>query len=258
LLLPPTLESLPLFSWSRAQLGLSVSLYAQLRSRGHSHGAFVPVANIGGSGSQRVDEELAVARLGGFLFACEVIGSRNDAGLSLIKDRARRWYVAAGTMSLAMTAPANASPASWDRASSIARTGIVSFSLGLPAAKGDWSGLKQDTLALGATAVITEGLKLVSHEQRPDGSDDHSFPSGHTSISFAAAAGIEQRYGWKLGLPAHLAAAFVGLARVEANKHHLHDVVIGAAIGEAAGLLLAHKRRHAHNAPLGAGFSIVF
>lgn len=176
----------------------------------------------------------------------------------MIKGWAARWTLVAGATSLGIATPATASPQDWDRASSVARTGIVAFSIGVPAAKGDWSGLKQDARALGATGAITGVLKRASHEQRPDGSDDRSFPSGHTSISFAAAAGLEQRYGWKLGLPAHMAAAFVGIARVKAKKHYLHDVLIGAALGEAAGLLLVRKNRPNRNAPIVAGFSIVF
>ena len=168
------------------------------------------------------------------------------------------WSLVVGATSLAFAAPVKASPRDWDRASSVVRTGIVSLSIGVPTAKGDWSGLKQDALALGVTAAITGGFKLATHEQRPDGSDDNSFPSGHTSISFAAAAGLEQRYGWELGVPAHLLAAFVGLARVKAEKHYVHDVLVGAAIGEGVGLLLVHKRHHHQNAPIAAHFLIAF
>lgn len=42
-------------------------------------------------------------------------------------------------------------------------------------------------------------------------------------------------------MPAQLVAAFVGLSRVEANKHHVHDVLVGAAIGEASGFLITRK-----------------
>ncbi|HNR78204.1 MAG TPA: phosphatase PAP2 family protein, partial [Parvularculaceae bacterium] len=76
---------------------------------------------------------------------------------------------------------------------------------------------------------------------RPDGSDDRSFPSGHTSVSFAAAATLTNRYGWKVGLPAHALAAFVGASRVKARKHHVSDVLVGAAIGELSGFLITSK-----------------
>ena len=95
---------------------------------------------------------------------------------------------------------------------------------------------------MGAAFAFTEGLKYAIPEERPDGSDNKSFPSGHASASFAAAATIEKRYGWHVGLPAHIVAAFVGVSRVEARKHFVGDVLIGAAIGEASGWLLTSKR----------------
>ncbi len=85
-------------------------------------------------------------------------------------------------------------------------------------------------------------LKEAFPETRPDGSDNKSFPSGHTAISFSAAATLQNRYGWKIGLPAHAAAAFVGVARVQADKHHWYDVLVGAALGEVTGLLITSKQ----------------
>ena len=154
--------------------------------------------------------------------------------------------------------PAAAAPKDWGKASDIVRDGLVAVSVGLPIAKNDWTGLGQDVGAMGAAGGITAVMKATIHERRPDGSDDNSFPSGHTSISFAAAAGLEQRYGWKVGVPAHLLAAFVGLARVKADKHYWHDVLVGAAIGEAAGLLLVDKRRHGGKPTIGATLRIAF
>jgi membrane-associated phospholipid phosphatase len=159
---------------------------------------------------------------------------------------------------LIVPTPATADPATWAKASDVVRTGLVAFSIGLPAAKDDWAGVKQDALAMAASEAVTGGLKLAVREDRPDHSNQHSFPSGHTTISFAAAAGLEQRYGWKVGVPAHLAAAFVGLARVEADKHYWHDVIVGAAIGEVAGLVLVDKRQRHGGMPIGAGMTIAF
>lgn len=153
---------------------------------------------------------------------------------------------------------AAASPADWGKASDIVRTGLVIGAVGIPAANSDWRGVRQDAVAMAVAGGTTAAFKYAIHEKRPDGSDDNSFPSGHTSISFAAAAGLEQRFGWKLGVPAHLAAAFVGLARVKANKHYWHDVLVGAAIGEAAGLLLVDKRHKGSKPPIGIGFGMRF
>ena len=145
--------------------------------------------------------------------------------------------------SLASSSPAWADSAhGWDTASSVGRDALVVTALGFPAIRGDWLGDKQATIALGASFAITEALKRVTHEERPDHSNNLSFPSGHASSSFAAAASLEKRYGWKVGVPAHLVAAFVGVARVKANKHFVHDVIAGAAIGEAAGWLVTSKK----------------
>ena len=45
------------------------------------------------------------------------------------------------------------------------------------------------------------------------------------------AAFIHERYGWKYAVPAYIAATYVGYSRVEADKHYVEDVVVGAAIG---------------------------
>lgn len=62
-----------------------------------------------------------------------------------------------------------------------------------------------------------------------------------------------------MGLPATILAALVGVARVEARKHYWHDVVAGAVIGEASGLLLTRGGSNVRLTPWGdtrgAGFS---
>jgi membrane-associated phospholipid phosphatase len=141
-----------------------------------------------------------------------------------------------------VASPAWASRHSWDNASTIGRDGLVAAAFGVPAVQGDWTGVGQAALSLGSTELLTYGLKSAIHEERPDNSNDKSFPSGHTSISFAAAATLEKRYGWKAGLPAHIVAAFVGVARVKADKHFVHDAIAGAAIGEAAGWLTTSRK----------------
>jgi membrane-associated phospholipid phosphatase len=137
---------------------------------------------------------------------------------------------------------AHASEDDWATASDIGRGALVVAALGLPAVQGDWEGAKQAAFSLGATYAVTSGLKLVIEEERPDDSNDKSFPSGHTSSSFAAAATLHKRHGWEVGVPAHIVATFVGVARVKADKHFVHDVIAGAVIGEAAGWLLTTRK----------------
>nr|WP_293861866.1 phosphatase PAP2 family protein [Sphingomonas sp. SCN 67-18] len=121
----------------------------------------------------------------------------------------------------------------------------MASALGIPAVQGDWTGDLQAGGSMLVAGGAVYGLKRLFPEERPDQSDRQSFPSGHTAVSFAAAASLENRYGWKAGLPAFAVASFVGLARVEARKHHWYDVVAGAAIGTGSGLLLSSKRNRA-------------
>jgi membrane-associated phospholipid phosphatase len=83
--------------------------------------------------------------------------------------------------------------------------------------------------------VYTEAIKAAVGRERPNGQDHKSFPSGHTSNAFALAAVAEGHYGWKIGAPAYLLAAFVGASRLEQDKHYLSDVVAGATLGYIVG-----------------------
>jgi membrane-associated phospholipid phosphatase len=130
----------------------------------------------------------------------------------------------------------------WDTASDIGRDALVAAALGVPAVQGDWKGDLQAGASIGSSFLLTAGLKEAFPEWRPDHSDRKSFPSGHTSVSFAAAASLQNRYGWQVGIPAQIVAAFVGVSRIEARKHHWYDVAVGAAIGETSGFLLTSKR----------------
>ena len=145
-------------------------------------------------------------------------------------------------VALAVSSPALADPHGWDQASSIGRDLLVASALGIPAIKGDWKGDFEAGGSMLIAGGATYGLKNLFPEERPDHSDRKSFPSGHTSVSFAAASSLENRYGWKAGLPAFAVATFVGVARVQARKHHWYDVVAGAALGTGSGFLLTTKR----------------
>jgi membrane-associated phospholipid phosphatase len=155
----------------------------------------------------------------------------------------RRHLLAFALATCALPAPAWAvSEEDWDDASRVGEVALVATAIGMPVLAGDGAGAWQAGGSLGATWLVTEGLKRTVRERRPDGSDRRSFPSGHTSISFAAAATLHQRNGWEVGLPATLVAAFVGVARVKADRHYWHDVLAGAVIGEAAGFLITSPR----------------
>jgi membrane-associated phospholipid phosphatase len=95
-------------------------------------------------------------------------------------------------------------------------------------------------LCLGLDAFVVNwgyktALKAAVKRERPNGEDDKSFPSGHTSNAFALAAVAERHYGWKVGVPAYAVASLVAVSRLQRNKHDLSDVVAGAAVGYIVG-----------------------
>ncbi|AEH44840.1 phosphoesterase PA-phosphatase related protein [Thermodesulfatator indicus DSM 15286] len=108
--------------------------------------------------------------------------------------------------------------------------------IGLSLYKNDYEGLFQFTESFLTTITITYGLKYSIKTTRPNG-EPHSFPSGHTSIAFSGASFLQKRYGWKYGIPAYAAAAFIGYSRLEANKHYFRDILAGAIIGTASSYL---------------------
>lgn len=84
-----------------------------------------------------------------------------------------------------------------------------------------------------ATSVVQE-LKNSTHITRPDGSDNHSFPSGHTATAFISATMLSKEYGYLspwVSVGAYSVATATGLMRVANNKHWLSDVMVGAGIG---------------------------
>ena len=86
-----------------------------------------------------------------------------------------------------------------------------------------------------ANIMSTYAIKSLSQRQRPDGSNNYSFPSGHTSNSFLAAELINQIEGIPLSVPFYLLSINTALSRINDKKHFLSDVVFGAAIGISIG-----------------------
>jgi len=83
--------------------------------------------------------------------------------------------------------------------------------------------------------TVTHSIKAVVKRTRPDGSTQNSFPSGHTSVSFASATVLQREFGWKVGIPAYAVASYIGVSRVAGHRHFASDVLFGAAIGVMAG-----------------------
>lgn len=82
-----------------------------------------------------------------------------------------------------------------------------------------------------------------------------SFPSGHATTAFAAAAAVTGETGrwfprstWIVGPVLYTGASLVGLSRMYHNKHWASDVALGAAIGTFSGQKVSQfNHQHPHN-----------
>jgi membrane-associated phospholipid phosphatase len=82
--------------------------------------------------------------------------------------------------------------------------------------------------------VMVQTLKYTVQRDRPDHSNNKSFPSGHSASAFATATVLHRYYGWKVSGPAYALGSYVALARMSWNRHHATDVVMGAGFGIAS------------------------
>jgi membrane-associated phospholipid phosphatase len=95
------------------------------------------------------------------------------------------------------------------------------------------------TLLMGEviSEAVTQGLKTVVDERRPDKTDLDAFPSGHAARAFLGAEALYQEFKevspW-IGVAGYAVAATTGYLRVRHDRHYTHDVVAGAVVGVAS------------------------
>lgn len=65
----------------------------------------------------------------------------------------------------------------------------------------------------------------------------YSFPSGHTTASFAVVAVTALRCPWYVWAPVLVVAGLIGFSRVYLRVHYLTDVLVGAVLGLICGIL---------------------
>jgi membrane-associated phospholipid phosphatase len=152
------------------------------------------------------------------------------------------WFGVGGAAALAIH-PADDNLSEWAQENNVTLAGGATYGsqwLHIPVAMGVWglgaaagSGRVADTgrdLLRAQISVVswTYAIKLAARRTRPNG-DPNSFPSGHSSTSFATAMVLQEHFGWKAGIPAFAAAAYTGVERVADNQHWASDVIMGAA-----------------------------
>ena len=124
--------------------------------------------------------------------------------------------------------------------------GIALAILGGP--KGRRAGAATAVASLAATYVVQTRVKPIFHRVRPFVNRearvvgvrpaDHSFPSGHTASSFAAATALAFFYPRAAPLAYGVATA-VGVSRVHLGVHFPSDTAVGGAIGIGIGTFSA-------------------
>lgn len=104
------------------------------------------------------------------------------------------------------------------------------------------------SLLLGAESlIVNQGIKRLFRRSRPDANGDgrfnvrtpvtSSFPSGHSSSAFFAATVLATLVPGEWAVLFFVLAIGVALSRVMVRLHHLSDILGGALVGTALGLL---------------------
>jgi len=96
--------------------------------------------------------------------------------------------------------------------------------------------------ALVLANVLVTPVKFVVGRERPDGSNNLSFPSGHAANAFAMTAVLSRRYGRGAGIPLYGFAALVPVARIHHQRHFFSDVIGGALLGTIAGCVVTRQQ----------------
>jgi membrane-associated phospholipid phosphatase len=104
--------------------------------------------------------------------------------------------------------------------------------------------------SLVSSTILVTGLKYAVERERPDKSNNLSFPSGHAITAFCVAPVISQYWGWEAGIPAYLLGTITGLSRVEGYHHYLSDVIAGATFGIIIGNAVVYTPK---NVSVGVG-----
>ncbi|GEM53995.1 phosphatidic acid phosphatase [Flavobacterium branchiophilum NBRC 15030 = ATCC 35035] len=91
--------------------------------------------------------------------------------------------------------------------------------------------------------TVVGTMKHSFSAQRPDASNNLSFPSGHTATAFTNASILFYEYKdsnlWYAS-SGYLFATATGLLRIANNKHYTSDVLTGAGIGMGIGLAVSY------------------
>lgn len=91
-----------------------------------------------------------------------------------------------------------------------------------------------NALALGLSYGVGTAVKSLVDEQRPNGTDKNSMPSGHVTMAFASATILHREYGYIspwISVGGYATATATQYFRLRHNEHWVNDIYMGAGIG---------------------------
>lgn len=143
------------------------------------------------------------------------------------------------------TAPLSSTEKKIETAGQIIAIALPATAAGIAYFKDDRIGLAQLAVESALTVGTAFALKNIVREERPNGSDFHSFPSDTTALAASGSSFLWRRYGWEYGLPAFAMTEFVSYSRVQARQHHWYDTLASSGIAFGYSYLLGtrYKRR---------------
>jgi hypothetical protein len=102
---------------------------------------------------------------------------------------------------------------------------------------------------------IVEAIKYTVRRERPLRDDNtrasgYSFPSGHATMTFAAATVLQQHLGWKAAVPTYSIASYVAISRMHDQRHFASDIAFGAATGIIIGRSVTWHGRNFYGRPV--------
>ncbi|MBP3353518.1 MAG: phosphatase PAP2 family protein [Bacteroidales bacterium] len=114
---------------------------------------------------------------------------------------------------------------------------VAKYLMKVSGVKGRSSWGRMITSDILSVALMTGSVELLKHTMdmpRPDGEDNHSFPSGHTAVAFMGATLLNKEYGhispW-IPIASYTVASATAIGRQLNSAHWLSDIVTGAGIG---------------------------
>ncbi len=116
----------------------------------------------------------------------------------------------------------------------------------------DTEGEKEWLRNTAASQILNTTARVIfnpSLGRRPNG-HQYGFPSGHVSFVTSGAAFLQDRYGWKFGVPAYILAGYVASERVRDDHHYWRDVIAAGALSFGVAKLFVTPQNATYMAPV--------